>query len=69
MESIHDHVKEHLKLVLNGNVDKVPEKQLNELKKRKLVAKEYVKIHFLHQYFAIIGIKYFPDASSLALFA
>jgi len=47
VEAINDHVKENLKHISSGNIDKVPEKQLNDLKKRKLIAKEITKSYII----------------------
>ena len=44
VDGIHDHVKENLQCILNGDLIKIPENKMNELKKRKLVSKEYVTL-------------------------
>eukprot|EP00112_Aurelia_sp_Birch-Aquarium-sp1_P004668 Seg1528.8 transcript_id=Seg1528.8/GoldUCD/mRNA.D3Y31 product="Phenylalanine-tRNA ligase alpha subunit A" protein_id=Seg1528.8/GoldUCD/D3Y31 len=43
VECIQDHVKEHLLLIKGGQIQDVPEKNVNELKKRKLIIKEIRK--------------------------
>ncbi|XP_065069824.1 phenylalanine--tRNA ligase alpha subunit-like [Rhopilema esculentum] len=43
VDGIQDHVKENLQCIHNGDLTKIPESKMNELKKRKLVSKDVIK--------------------------